>query len=261
MVCAGGRGGRCLRQMAQVQPIKWTHESSTQPYTIMGELGWSNYTVSADVLLERSGSAAEVLGRVGTQSRNNGGLNAYHLCLSDTGAWSLMKTNTSWTWTTLAGGTVTAPGTNTWHNLSLAFQGTTITARIDGRTVATIAGSSYSGGMIGLGTAGYHPVQYSNLSITPGAVPDLSDTYQIVDVPNATTWPGTQLNLWTPGGATNQQWQVVPTDNGNYFIESRSNGYMLDVSGSSPKRWRRRRSTARHRSDQSAMETRQDLPI
>ncbi|MEU0725908.1 hypothetical protein [Streptomyces sp. NPDC006140] len=62
--CADGRSGQCLRQMAEVQPIKWTHENSTQPYTIMGELGWSNYTVSSDVLLEKSGSAAEILGRV-----------------------------------------------------------------------------------------------------------------------------------------------------------------------------------------------------
>ena len=108
--CAGRRTGQCLRQMAQAQPIKWTHEDSTQPYTITGELGWSNYTVSSDVLLEKSGSAAEILGRVGTQGRNNGGLDTYHLRLSDTGACSVLKTswttNNTWIWTTLTSGTV-----------------------------------------------------------------------------------------------------------------------------------------------------------
>ncbi|MCE6998751.1 RICIN domain-containing protein [Saccharothrix sp. S26] len=235
--CAGGRGGRCLRQMAQVQPIKWTHESSTQPYTIMGELGWSDYTVSADVLLERSGSAAEVLGRVGTQSRNNGGLNAYHLRLSDTGAWSLTKTNTSWTWTTLASGTVAAPGTNTWHNLSLAFQATAITARIDGRTVATITDRSYGGGMVGLGTAGYHPVQYANLSITPGTVPDLSGTYRIVsvgsgkalDAVRAETGDGTLVDQWTYGGGTHQQWALARNSAGYYTITGIGSGKALDI--------------------------------
>jgi hypothetical protein len=117
--CAGRRTGQCLRRMAQAQPIKWTYEDSTQPCTITGELGWSNYTVSSDVLLEKSGSPARILGRVGTQGRNNGGLNTYHLRLSDTGAWSVLKTswttNNTWIWTTLTSGTVSAPGTNTWH--------------------------------------------------------------------------------------------------------------------------------------------------
>jgi len=62
----------------------------------MGDLNWSNYTVSSDVLLEKSGSAAEILGRVGTNALNNNGLDAYHLRLSDTGAWELLKSDTSW---------------------------------------------------------------------------------------------------------------------------------------------------------------------
>ena len=50
-----------------------------------------------------------------------------------------------------------------------------------------------------------------------------------LDIPNVTTWPGTQLELWTPNGGTNQQWQIAPNDNGSYTIESRSDGYRLDV--------------------------------
>jgi Glycosyl hydrolase family 59 len=136
-----------LRQMATTTPIRWTDEASDQPYTLIGDLNWSNYTVSSDVLLEKSGSAAEILGRVGTNALNNNGLDAYHLRLSDTGAWEL----TSWNWTTLASGNVTAPGT----------------------------GTSDSGGQVGLGTAGYYPVEYSDFSVTPGTVPALSGTYTI----------------------------------------------------------------------------------
>ncbi|MFF4260210.1 RICIN domain-containing protein [Streptomyces sp. NPDC001663] len=235
--CGGGRSGQCLRQMAQSVPIQWTHETSRQPYTLMGELGWSNYTVSSDVLLEKSGSAAEIIGRAGTQAINNGGLNAYHLRLSDTGAWSLQKTNTAWTWTTLASGTVTAPGTGTWHNLSLGFQGTTITVRIDGTTVGTVTDSSYQGGQIGLGTADYSPVQYSNLSITPGTVPDLSGKYEIVSVRSGKaldawqvgTANGTLIDQWAYSGATNQQWTLARNSAGYYTITGVGSGKALDI--------------------------------
>ncbi|MFC9931525.1 RICIN domain-containing protein [Streptomyces sp. NPDC127190] len=235
--CSGGRSGACLRQMAPVQPIRWTDESGNQPYTTMGDAGWSNYTVSSDVLLENSGSAAEVLGRVGTQAKNNNGLNAYHLRLSDTGAWSLLKTDTSWTWTTLASGTGAAPGTKTWHNLALSFQGSTITAKIDSTTVATVTDSTYQGGQIGLGTAGYHPVQYSNLSITPGTVPDLTGTYKIVsvrsgellDAVGAGTSDGTLIDQWPANGATNQQWKLTLNSAGYYTITGVGSGKALDI--------------------------------
>jgi O-glycosyl hydrolase len=234
--CAGGRSGQCLRQMALSTPIQWTHEASRQPYTLMGDLGWSNYTVSSDVLLEQSG-AAEILGRVGTQAKNNDGLNAYHLRLSNTGAWSLQKTNGSWAWTTLASGTVSAPGTNTWHKLALSFQDSTITAKIDGTTVGTVTDNSYRGGQIGLGTANYTAVQYSNLSITPGTVPDLSGTYEIVsvrsgkalDASGAGTANGTKILQWTYNGGTNQQWRLARNTAGYYTITGVGSGKALDI--------------------------------
>lgn len=235
--CAGGRTGGCLRQTATTTPISWVNQPGPQPYTLMGSTTWSNYTVSSDVLLENSGSAAEILGRAGTQATNNGGLNAYHLRLSDTGAWSLLKSNTSWAWTTLASGTVTAPGTNTWHHLALAFQGSTITAKIDGTTVGTVTDSSYGDGLIGLGTAGYYPVQYSNLSITPGTTPDLSGTYEIVsaksglalDAIGAATANGTLIDQWTYTSGTHQQWTLAANSAGYYTITGVGSGKALDI--------------------------------
>ncbi|MFI6247487.1 RICIN domain-containing protein [Streptomyces sp. NPDC051016] len=238
--CAGGRSGQCLRQMAETQPIDWYQATGTanqQPYTVLGDLGWSNYTVGCDVLLEKSGSAAEILGRVGTQAQNNGGLDAYHLRLSDTGAWSLLRTNSSWTWTTLASGTVTAPGTSTWQHLALSFQGTTVTAGIDGTTVGTVTDSTYGGGQAGLGTAGYYPVQYANFSVTAGTVPDLSDTYKIVsarsgkvvDAIGAGTANGTLIDQWTANGGTNQQWTLALNSAGYYTVTGVGSGKALDI--------------------------------
>ncbi|MFD3993002.1 RICIN domain-containing protein [Streptomyces sp. NPDC058583] len=229
--CGGGRTGSCLRQMSPVSPIQWTDEESNQPYTIMGEQSWSDYTVSADVLLEQGGSAAELLGRIGTQDKNNNGLNAYHLRLSDTGAWKLLKSGRPWgDWDTtappLAQGTVPAPGTGTWHNLALTFQGDSIAVAIDGQTQATITDSSFGGGQVGLGTAGYYPVQYANFRVTPGSTPSLSGTYKIVnansgqllDASGGQTTDGTPVVQWPDSGGTNQQWTLVRNSDGYYTI-------------------------------------------
>ncbi|WP_332112374.1 RICIN domain-containing protein [Streptomyces gossypiisoli] len=238
--CAGGRSGQCLRQTAPMKPITWWSPTmdSIQPYTLMGDLGWSNYTVSADVLLEKSGSGATILGRVGTQPKFNGGLNAYHLRLTDTGSWTVYKTSSDkWAWTALARGTVTAPGTNTWHKLALTFQGSTITAKIDGTTVATLTDTSYGGGLVGLGADNYNPVQYANLSVTPETVPNLSGNYKIIsarsgkalDAFEGGTANGTPILQWTDHGGTNQQWRLALNSAGYYTITGVASGKALDI--------------------------------
>ncbi|MFI2733588.1 RICIN domain-containing protein [Streptomyces sp. NPDC018711] len=229
--CAGGRTGSCLRQMSPVSPIQWTDETSNQPYTVMGEQSWGDYTVSADVLLEQGGSAAELLGRIGTQDKNNNGLNAYHLRLSDTGTWKLLKSGRPWGgWDTttppLAEGTVPASGTGTWHNLALTFQGDAITVAVDGQTRATVTDSGFGGGQVGLGTAGYHPVQYANFRVTPGTATDLSGTYKIVnahsgqslDASGGQTTDGTPVIQWPDNGAANQQWTLARNSDGYYTV-------------------------------------------
>jgi hypothetical protein len=132
---------------------------------------------------------------------------------------------------------VAAPGTGTWHNLGLAFQGSTITAKIDGSTVTTVTDASYSGGQIGLGTAGYYPVEYSNLSITPGTTTPPSGTYTIanvnsgdlVDASGAATVNGTKILQWPATGATNQQWTLAQNSAGYYTITGVAGGKPLDI--------------------------------
>ncbi|MGQ4330461.1 RICIN domain-containing protein [Streptomyces hayashii] len=245
--CTGGRSGQCLRQTAPMKPIIWWSPASNdvQPYTLMGDVGWSNYTVSSDVLLEKSGSSAEILGRVGTQSKFSTGLNAYHLRLSDTGSWALLKTGTtganSWNWTTLASGSVTAPGTDTWHRLALTFQESTITAKIDGTTVGTVTDTSYGAGLAGLGTAGYYPVEYSDLSVTHETVPDLSGTYKIISVAsgkaltasNGGTSDGTPVVQKTDQNSGSQQWKLAYTSAGYLTVTGVTSGKALDVNAAS----------------------------
>ncbi|WP_035796189.1 RICIN domain-containing protein [Kitasatospora mediocidica] len=234
--CDGGRAGRCLTQQAPTTPIRWTNEPADQPYTLMGDLSWSNYTVSTDVLLQHAGTA-ELLGRVGTQGRNNNGLNAYNLKISDTGSWTLLKSDDAWAFSTLASGSVAAPGLGSWHNLALSFQGSTITARIDGTTVATVTDASYGAGQVALGTGGYYGAQFSNLSITPGPATPLDGTYrlvsanssQLLDASAGGTADGTPVIQWPANGGANQQWHLASTGDGYYTVTGVPSGKALDV--------------------------------
>ena len=210
--CGGGRAGRCVRQMSAQAPITW--DPLTDPHTLLGDLGWSNYTVSSDVLLEKPGYA-EVIGRAGSQSYTGAaGLNAYHLRVSDTGNWSILNSNTNGTVSTLAHGTVAALGTNRWHTLALTFSGSTITAVVDGATAGSANDSTWRAGQVGYATSQGETAQFDNLSITPGSGGNGGTTSTVVgagsgrclDVPNASQTSGTQVELWDCNGGANQQW-------------------------------------------------------
>jgi hypothetical protein len=212
VACGGGRAGSCVRQMAPASPIRWTGESYNAPYTIMGDGSWSNYTVAADAMLEQSGSV-ELLGRANVQATNNNGLNAYHFRVGDTGAWSIVKSDTSWHFTTLASGTTTALGLNRWHRLSLKLQDTTLTAAVDGATVGSATDASYTSGQPGLGVTGYQTDQFDNFALTPGTAsqqhigPVRSGLAgKCVDDNGGSTTSGTKIQLWDCNGGAGQTW-------------------------------------------------------
>ena len=231
--CAGGRSGNCLQQQAATQPIEW--DNNANPYTIGGNLSWANYTVSASALMTQAG-AVQLLGRVGPQQGfSPANIDDYYLQLSNTGAWSIVRNSTSGTLTTLASGTVTAPGLNTWQQLSLTFNGAAISAAINGTTVGTVTNSSYASGMVGLGTSGYQTDQFSNLSVslvgsaTPtGPIIAGVDTAECVDVNGGSSTPGTKVQMWNcDGSASSQSWTME--SNGTVGI----NGQCLDITGAS----------------------------
>jgi hypothetical protein len=231
--CAGGRSGNCLQQQAAVQPIEW--DGNANPYTIGGNLSWANYTVSASALMEQAG-AVQLLGRVGPQKGfSPAAINDYYLSLSNTGAWSIVRNSTGGTLTTLASGTVTAPGLNTWQQLSLTFNGSSISAAINGTTVGTVTSSAYASGMVGLGTSGYQTDQFGNLSVslvgspTPtGPIVAGVNTADCVDVNGGSSTPGTKVQMWScNGSASSQSWTME--SNGTVGI----NGQCLDITGAS----------------------------
>jgi hypothetical protein len=228
--CAGGRAGKCVQQMAPVKPIEW--QSDSDAFSLIGDPGWTNYTVTSDVLLKQAGTV-ELLGRANTQARPQSHQNAYYVRVSDTGAWSILKGTTSGSLTTLTSGTVSALGVGNWHTVAATFQGGTITASVDGHTVGSVNDYSFGSGQAGIGVVGYQTDQFDNLSITPG-VPTPPRVGPIVsgvagkcaDDNAGSGANGTKVQLWDCNGSAAQQWQWT---SGNAALQI--SGKCMDVNG------------------------------
>ncbi|MFF7048052.1 ricin-type beta-trefoil lectin domain protein [Streptomyces griseorubiginosus] len=205
--CGGGRGGQCVRQMSAQAPITWAPLS--HPYALVGDVGWKNYQVSSDVLLESAGYT-ELIGRATWQhSFGPEGLNAYYLRVSNTGAWSVLRNDTDNNFVTLAGGTVTALGTNAWHSLRLGFHGDTITAWIDDVKVGSVNDSTYSAGQVGYGNSQGETGQFDNLSIGSTTKVVGTGSGRCLDVPGHNQSNGTLTQIWDCNAGANQQWTLT----------------------------------------------------
>ncbi|SEP52774.1 ricin-type beta-trefoil lectin domain protein [Amycolatopsis saalfeldensis] len=161
-----GRAGSCLRQMAPIRPIIWQDDSDA--YSMIGDPKWGNYTVSADVRLAKPGTA-ELLGRANTQSRPQADQNAYWFRVSDAGAWSIVRSDTKGTYTTIASGQTTAIGVGQWHTLSVTFQGNRITGTVDGKPAGSATDGWWTSGQAGIGLTGYQTAEFDNFAVTPGS--------------------------------------------------------------------------------------------
>ncbi|GHE68462.1 galactosylceramidase [Streptomyces spiralis] len=165
---SGGTGG-CLRQAITTQPTKWSRVAS--PLTLSGDSQWTDYTVSAKVMIDHSGTGS-LLGRVVNQLNNAGPARVnvwegYYLKLSDSGTWALEVIAPDKTTRVLANGTLPSAAADTWHRLTLGFSGDTITARVDGTEVAHVTDSTYGHGQVGLGLDSYTTSRFDDLEVLP----------------------------------------------------------------------------------------------
>jgi len=160
--CAGGRKGTCLRQVVPAEPTAWK-KTSNRPFTILGDLAWSDYVVSTYILLEQPG-AVDLVGHLSGMSDADTP-DSCVLRVSDSGDWSVLKTSTKQPEAVLASGRVSPIGVGRWHSISLEFLGGSLAAKIDGVTLQTISNSACSHGMVGLGTVGYLMAQFDNFQV------------------------------------------------------------------------------------------------
>jgi hypothetical protein len=168
----------CTEQTTVGQPLLWVRGTVRRhPYAIIGS-DWSNYVVSVDVMVPQAGSVG-LLGRYDAVSPVKGTFDGYIFDVDTNGTFTLKVSKhgtpaytergrrqlTPPRFTTLARGSAPfSPGT--WHTLSLSVSGTTITAELDGKKVASLSDSSFTQGMPGIEVGGWYPAYFSNLEVT-----------------------------------------------------------------------------------------------
>jgi Glycosyl hydrolase family 59 len=158
------RPGRCLEQVISERPIPWG--PLPDPWTLAGDQTWTDYKIDVDVHIEGQGSAM-VLGRIDSADvfRDQAARlpSAYTFRLHGDGSWELLSTAYGELARTLAAGQVPSPA-GQWRHLELAFAGRQITARLDGRTLASFTDSSHVHGMFGIGS-GWSHTQFADLEV------------------------------------------------------------------------------------------------
>lgn len=170
--CPGGRGGGCLHQAVPTAPLSWAPD--WQPYTIIGDAGWRDYEVSADVYLG-PGQRAAVMGRINSVGTGYGFIpKGYLLQLDGEGELRLVVVRGKKDKKALVGDAeqqalikaandageggekllasarlaAVAPGQ--WHRLKLRFDGAALTGFVDGTAVLNVDDATYASGMAGL---------------------------------------------------------------------------------------------------------------
>ena len=240
--------GKCLRQVVPQIPNSWG--GTWAPETMLGDMSWTDYEISADVYFDNGGWA----GVIGRMSGLNGNIcQCYYLRLNPAGAWGLYATTSSGLGNVLASGQLTL--VNTWHNLKIRFSGTTITGFVEGNQVCNITNSTYANGMVGFITGdltNYNTAMFDNLLVNTvgGATPqptvfaqDATPAYSIVPPPTndafanatvvpaggasyqannqtATLEPGEPEHDGDPGVAASLWWVWTPATSTNVLIST-----------------------------------------
>ena len=183
----------CIQQVVGEHTLSWAPE--WHHYTIVGDAGWLDYEVSADVWLNPQDEAA-VMGRICDVGTGYGvWAKGYYLKLDDKGKCSLYITRGKLNPKELIGdkeqqaiilarkdievggeyvldsAVVEGVGACQWHNLRLRFEGDELTGYVDGKQVIRATNDRYGRGMAGL----MAPLQkrrvctpyFDNLKITP----------------------------------------------------------------------------------------------
>jgi hypothetical protein len=162
--CAG-RGGLCLEQVITEKPIPWG--PLPDPFTLAGDVAWTDYTVAADFTLKDSG-AVTLMGRIDSadvfQDDKVVYPSGYILSVHTDGTWKLVSAAYKKPTVTLASGKAAIlPGE--WHRFALTFRGNVISASLDGKQLAIVGDDSHAHGMVALGT-GWNKAQFDKLAVT-----------------------------------------------------------------------------------------------
>ena len=152
--------------MVTEKPIPWG--PLPDPFTLAGDVAWTDYTVAADFALRPSG-VVTLMGRIDSTDlfsdvKVTSYPSGYILSVQTDGAWTLVSAASKKAAVTLASGTVTI-GPGEWHRFAMTFRGNHITASLDGAQLANVTDDLHQHGMFALGT-GWNRAQFDNLAVT-----------------------------------------------------------------------------------------------
>jgi len=205
----GGKG-KCLRQIIDRKGIEWPFHLSPVPETFLGDPNWTDYEVSTDALIEKTGFIS-LFGRVSSIPQSASPPNGYWLKIDHTGEWELGTAKAA-----IVSGN--APfAANAWHNLRLSFDGTSIKAFIDNKLVANLTDDTYPCGMVGIGS-GWNKAQFDNFSVhgTSGLV-----NLAFAKPATASSCAGVDYSprLATDGDAVNSRWAAAEGKSAGEWLE------------------------------------------
>jgi galactosylceramidase len=162
----GKNGGKCLKQIitAETKPLDWERRASPSPYTLLGDLNWKNYSVSADILLETIDEpdydGYALLGaRCNFSPMTNAIAECYNLRLFHDGRWQLRKGALI-----LTSGVLDNFKLNTWYSVKLTLADNHIGVEINGNQTAGYTDDDIPSGHIVIGS-GYNKARFDNLLV------------------------------------------------------------------------------------------------
>jgi hypothetical protein len=158
-----------FEQDAVGTPVYWqTVKPCPFAYAVIGDVGWSNYTVSDSVNFLRTGHSAGLIARFSHTGIGVGAerFDGYQFIVGESGTWKIIRNAETANPVTLASGkTSSALGAGTWVGLSLTASGTKLVARVNGVVVAKVTDSTYASGDAGISTGGWYRVQFTSLQV------------------------------------------------------------------------------------------------
>lgn len=150
--------GKCLKQISTIPGICWRC-GFDNPVTIMGNNNWQDYEFSTNFLIPESGEVYFV-GRNSKPSEGTKGFAGYGLHVKANGDWELKIENGK----TLSSGNLKNPAKK-WHSVKMIFNSSSIALIIDKKPKAKLEDSTYSHGVIAIGT-GWNEAYFDNIKIS-----------------------------------------------------------------------------------------------
>jgi len=173
---ADGSGTYVVGQTTSQRPIFWHPKPSRGtrfPYAVIGGSNMAtDYKVSASVCFTGSGQSGGVIARFSSQGKGIFNFRGYILDFGSLGGWWLIRNSISVGRTVLAKGAIAPPAPGKWTSLAIAARGTTITAWVNGRQVATVTDNdpNYATGIPAIETDAFRgtwsPTQFKGFSVS-----------------------------------------------------------------------------------------------